>query len=230
LGRKIIVRRKINATVPDKQVILGNRFTKAVVIGAGGQQSFAVDEEGIVWGWGLNSMGQLGVGRDASSSSDDPFVFTPARVIGLSKTELGGAKIVEISAGDCFTLFLASNGKVYACGSSFDGRLRLATTDKAFSNGQTERFLPEPVSVTFPEPVSSSDPIIHLASGSRNSLAITASGVMFTWGQHNQGGLGLGDAIEVATPTVVIRQGGSWRAKAIACGGPHCLALLEKKD
>lgn len=112
---------------------------------------------------------------------------------------------------------------------TFDGRLGLATTDKAFSNGQTERFLSEPVPVTFPEPVSSNDPIVHLASGSRNSLAITASGVMLSWGQHNQGGLGLGDTFEVSTPTIVISQEASWRAKTIACGGPHCLALLEKK-
>ncbi|KAF8968049.1 regulator of chromosome condensation 1/beta-lactamase-inhibitor protein II [Flammula alnicola] len=228
LGRKVIARRKINGTVPEK-VILGHRSRKAVVIGAGVHQSFAVDNEGVVWGWGLNTMGQIGVGRDSGSSPDAALVHTPMKVIGLSKEELGGAQIIEISGGDCFTLFLASDGKVYACGSSFDGRLGLAEMDKAFSNRQSEQFLPEPVLVTFPEPVPSSDPIIHLSSGSRNSLAITASGVMFSWGQHNQGGLGLGDCTEASTPTVVIRREGSWRAKAVACGGPHCLALLEKK-
>jgi regulator of chromosome condensation len=52
---------------------------------------------------------------------------------------------------------------------------------------------------------------------------------MFSWGQHNQGGLGLGDCYEVLAPTIVIRQEGSWRAKAVSCGGTHCLALLENK-
>jgi regulator of chromosome condensation len=89
--------------------------------------------------------------------------------------------------------------------------------------------LPEPVLVTFPDPVPSTDPIVHISAGPRSSLAVTASGVMFAWGQHNEGGLGLGDNEEAPTPTVVVRRDGAWRAEHVACGGQHCLALLRKK-
>lgn len=213
-------------------------MNKAVVIGAGLDQSFAVDVDGVVWGWGLNTLGQIGISTSVSMSSPDTaFIHTPTKVIGLSKEELGGeAKIIEIASGECFTLFLASNGNVYSCGSSLYGRLGLAETDQAFNNDrQGEKFegfpvILQPALVTFPESGLDidDDPIIHISCGSRNSLAITRDGIMFSWGQHNQGGLGLGDCREVYTPTIVIRREGSWKARAIACGGPHCLALLEK--
>lgn len=228
LGRKIIRRRKINGTVPER-VVLGGRSRKAVVIGAGWNQSFAVDDQGVLWGWGLNSMGQIGVGRDTDSPREAAVVQSPMRVLGLSKEELDGSEIIEISGGEHFTLFLASDGKVYVCGSTKDGRLGLADTDIAFRKRQFEDFLPEPALLEFPEPVPSTDPIVHISAGSRSSLAITASGVMFTWGQHNQGGLGLGDCTDAPTPTVVVRREGAWTAEAVASGGQHCLALLSKK-
>ena len=213
-------------------------MNKAVVIGAGLDQSFAVDVDGVVWGWGLNTLGQIGISTSVSMSSPDAaFIHTPTKVIGLSKEELGGeAKIIKIASGECFTLFLASNGNVYSCGSSLYGRLGLAETDQAFNNDrQGEKFegfpvILQPALVTFPESGLDidDDPIIHISCGSRNSLAITRDGIMFSWGQHNQGGLGLGDCREVYTPTIVIRREGSWKARATACGGPHCLALLEK--
>ena len=228
LGRKIIRRRKINGTVPEK-VVLGSRSRKAVVIGAGENQSFAVDNKGVVWGWGLNSMGQVGVGRDADTPPEAALVQTPMKVIGLSREELGGAEIIQISGGAHFTLFLASNGKVYACGSSRDGQLGLADTDGAFKNRQFDDFLPEPVLVTFPKQAEP-NPIVHIAAGPRSGFAIAASGVMYSWGQHNEGGLGLGDdCTDAPTPTVVVRQDWSWRAESVVCGGQHCLALLRKK-
>jgi len=83
-------------------------------------------------------MGQIGVGRDVDSPREAAVVQTPTKVIGLSKEELGGAVITEISGGEHSTLFLASNGNVYACGSSNDGRLwsrghrsRLQETDSS---------------------------------------------------------------------------------------------------
>jgi len=223
LGHKVIARRRINGTVPEK-IVLGSAFRKAVVIGAGYDQSFAVDDEGVVWGWGLNSMGQIGVGTNMGSSPRTDLVHTPTKVIGLSKEDLGGAEIIQICGGEFFTLFLASNGKVYACGSSNDGRLGLA-----YDAVKNRNIVPEPVLVKFPEPVSSSNPIVHISSGSRNSVAIAASGAMFSWGQHNQSGLGLGKCSDAPTPVIIISGEGLWRAKDAACGGPHCLALLEKR-
>jgi len=135
------------------------------VIGAGHDRSFAVDDEGVVWGSGLNSMGPIGVGTNMGFSLRTALVHTLKKVIGLNKEDLGGAEITQICGRELFALFLSSDGKVYVCGSSNDGRLGLA--NGAIKN---RNIVPEPVLVEFLEPVSSNNPIVHISSGSRNSL------------------------------------------------------------
>jgi regulator of chromosome condensation len=75
LGRRVIARRKIHGTIPER-ITLGTRGRKAVIIGAGAYHSFAVDETGDIWGWGLFSMGQTGTGY---ISSEDSVVQLPKK-------------------------------------------------------------------------------------------------------------------------------------------------------
>ncbi|EIN10547.1 RCC1/BLIP-II [Punctularia strigosozonata HHB-11173 SS5] len=225
LGRKVIERRKIHGTAPER-IILGTRTRKAVVVGAGNNHSFAVDQTGDVWAWGLNTKGQTGTGY--RHSGIDGEVHVPKRVIGLSKEELGGDTVVEIVGGDHHTLFLTSNGKVYACGRSNDGQLGLADDDPAFEDREFEDFLPTPALVTFPD---AEDPVAHISAGTHNNLAVTAGGALYAWGAQTQGELGVGEDVEAKTPKVVVRkEGGSWAAIVAACGGQHTLALLRKKN
>jgi len=222
LGRKIIERRKINGTVPER-IVFGTRARKAVVIGSGNYHSFAVDDRGCVWGWGMNTMGQTGTG--VRQLHVDEEVHAPKKVIGLSREELGDESVIEIVGGDHHTLFLTSAGKVYACGRSNNGQLGLPDDHPAFNDRKFVDFLPEAVLVPF---LDESDPVVHIAAGSQNNLAITASGMMFAWGQNTVGELGIGTDDDASTPTVVVRKEGSWSAVAIACGGQHSLALLRK--
>ncbi|KAI0807676.1 RCC1/BLIP-II [Fomes fomentarius] len=226
LGRRVIERRKIAGTAPEK-ITLGTRARKAAVIGAGNNHSFAVDDDGNTWGWGVNSKGQTGTGL--SDPSIDREVHAPKRVIGLGKEELGGATVVQIAGGDLHTLFLTSDGRVYACGLSEEGRLGLADDDEALKDRKYPDCLPEPSLVKFPD---STDPVIHIACGTNNNLAITKGGAMYSWGRQVVGELGLGDddIDEQKTPVVIVRkEGGSWAAVDAACGGQHCLALLRSK-
>lgn len=222
LGRKVLERRKIHGTTPEK-VTLGNRARKAIKVGAGSFHSFAVDESGDVWGWGLNSMGQIGTGYE---TSDDSVVQLPQKVKRLSKEELSGDTVVEIKGGSHHTLFLTAGGKVYACGRSNAGQLGLPDDDPAFNDRIDPDFLPEPTLVTFPE---DDDPVVQISCGPHNNLAITAGGALYAWGQGTQGELGVPD-VEVKTPkTIVRRDGGSWSAVAVACGGQHTLGLFRSK-
>jgi regulator of chromosome condensation len=224
LGRKVIERRKIHGTAPER-IILGARTRKALAVGAGNNHSFAVDEQGDVWAWGLNTKGQTGTGYRKSGLDSE--VHVPTRVIGLSKEELQGETVVEIVGGDHHTLFLTSHGQVYACGRSNDGQLGLADDDEAFQDRAFDDFLPIPALVTFPDP---EDPVIHVSAGTHNNLAVTAGGALYAWGAQTQGELGVGEDVEAKTPQVVVRkQGGSWAAVTAACGGQHTLALLKKR-
>ncbi|KAI6047503.1 regulator of chromosome condensation 1/beta-lactamase-inhibitor protein II [Pisolithus marmoratus] len=223
LGRKIIDRRKIHGTVPEK-IALGHRSNRAVVIGAGNYCSFAVDEVGDVWGWGLNTMGQTGTGVSELRSTSDE-IHTPRKVHLLCKSALGGEVVVQIAGGEHHTLFLTSSGRVFACGRCDGGQLGLREDSPIYKSRPNSDFVAEPLEVVFDD---SGDPIASIASGTHNNMAITRAGVLYAWGQESQGELGVKE-VEAKTPTVVVRREGSFEAVAVACGGQHTLGLFRKK-
>ncbi|KAI0714088.1 regulator of chromosome condensation 1/beta-lactamase-inhibitor protein II [Cerioporus squamosus] len=224
LGRRPPTRHTVKGTIPER-VILRLRSRKAVVVGAGADHSFAVDTEGTVWGWGLNGHGQTGTGV----VSRDRVVPAPLRVQGLSKADLGGnATVVQIAGGAQHTLFLTSDGRVYGCGNYKDGQLGIADSSDALATRYPDGYIPEPVLVPFPD---NDDPIVAVACGTHNSLAITQGGAMYAWGRDTTGQVGTGtEGADVRTPRNVVRRtGGSWSAKAASCGSQHSLALLQRK-
>lgn len=224
LGRKVMERRKIHGTVPEK-VTLGGRGRKAVIVGAGDNHSFAVDDKGDVWAWGLNSMGQTGTGW---GSAADDVIQLPTKVERLSKTELGEDVVVQIEGGAHHSLFLTQLGRIYACGRSNAGQLGLLDDDEAFRDRADPDFITEPALIKFPDP---DDPVVQISCGIHNSAAVTRGGALYTWGQGVQGELGLGkEKEEVRSPHVVVRkEGGAWFAASVACGGQHSVGLFRKK-
>ncbi|EIN10074.1 RCC1/BLIP-II [Punctularia strigosozonata HHB-11173 SS5] len=228
LARRIIAGRELQGTVPEK-IVLGRRSRKAVVVGSGENHSFAVDTEGTVWGWGINSNGRTGTGIDAE------VVPSPQRVAGLSKDELDGATVTSITGGQQHTLFLTSDGRVYACGLSEEGRLGLPPHHPALMdpNRRSTHFLDTPTQVTFPYNAR----IRYIACGTHCSFAIDTESAMYSWGRQVTGELGLGSELalaetdrDVLTPREVVRRAGSWITEAVSCGGQHAVALLRRKD
>ncbi|KAG1833477.1 regulator of chromosome condensation 1/beta-lactamase-inhibitor protein II [Suillus variegatus] len=215
LGRKILERRKIHGTVPEK-ITLGTRHNRAVLVGAGNYHSFAIDEEGDVWGWGLNTMGQTGTG-----------VAEPKSIIirSLCQKTLG-EPIVQIIGGEHHTLFLTSSGKVYACGRCDGGQLGISDEVAEYASRKNPDFVPEPMLVPFPDP---DDPIVFISAGTHNNMAVSQAGALYAWGEESQGELGVNEK-EAKTPTVVVRRdGGAWKAVSVACGGQHTLGMFRKK-
>ncbi|KAI0796863.1 regulator of chromosome condensation 1/beta-lactamase-inhibitor protein II [Abortiporus biennis] len=226
LGRKVLERRKIHGTVPEK-IVLGSRTHKAVIIGAGNYTSFAVDERGEVWAWGLNNKGQTGTGF--SNSSQDGEIGLPKKVIGLSKEDLGGEdSVVEITGGEHHTIFLTAKGRVFSCGRSDGGQLGIADDDEALKDRAFPDMLEQPAEIKFPD---ADDPIVHISTGIHNNMAISKAGALYCWGTGPQGELGAGDDFEITTPRMIVRkEGGSWAAVSVSCGGQHTLGLFRKKN
>ncbi|KAF5363508.1 hypothetical protein D9756_000340 [Leucocoprinus leucothites] len=231
LGRKILERRKIHGTHPEK-ISLGTRSRKAVEVGAGSYHSFAIDENGDVWGWGLNTMGQIGTGW---SSTDDDVVLLPQKVETLSRESLGQDRVVQIAGGEHHSLFLTREGKIYSCGRMDGGQLGLGEDHPAITEwkleyaekneGASPQFLPTPTLVTFPQ----GDPVVQISCGTHNNAAVTRDGKAYSWGQGLQGELGCGDKEVVETPTIIVR-GEGFIASAVSCGGQHTLALIRSRD
>lgn len=84
-------------------------------ISAGAYHSLAIDKNGRLWAWGLNTNGELG---DNSVTSR----LTPVSVLGLVKT------FCEVIAGTNHSLAIDKNGKVWAWGLNVSGELGDKTT------------------------------------------------------------------------------------------------------
>ncbi|KAJ7590660.1 regulator of chromosome condensation 1/beta-lactamase-inhibitor protein II [Mycena floridula] len=223
LGRKILAEDKLKIDPSPDLVALARR---AVLVAAGGFHSFAVDDHGDVWGWGLNNMGQTGTGYIDTSPATN-IVPLPAKVLRISPEELGnGARVVEIQGGDQHSVFLTSDGRVYACGLMIGGRLGVSEDEEALSGREHPDFMPEPVLVKFPGNAR----IVRIAVGIRNNIAITESGDVMAWGEGTTGQLGIPGVSELKTPRRIIwPDSGLWEAVDVACGGQHTLALLRER-
>ena len=84
-------------------------ITNAVQVTAGISESFALLEDGTVWGWGRNHHGQLGDGSMITQ-------YTPVQVYGLEN-------IVKISTGVYYSLALDANGDMWIWGRNQGSRL-----------------------------------------------------------------------------------------------------------
>ena len=230
LGHKVPKSTPTAGTVPYK-VLRGTAGHRAVAIGAANDSSFFVDQQGEVWAWGLNGYGQTGTG------SKQDVLWYAHRVRRVGRSALGGeAAVVQIAGGDRHTLFLASDGRVFACGNAEDGQFPVpkdgsdAKATSKESDVDVAR-VSEPITVEFPHDLKE-DPIVQIGAANRMCAAVTRDGVLYTWGLNSEGMLGTEvdspDDI-VRTPKVVVRKEGSWLTKAVSCGGQHCLALLRKK-
>ncbi|KAL5484939.1 hypothetical protein ACEPAI_7581 [Sanghuangporus weigelae] len=112
LGRKIVERHKIMGLVPTRLLI-----QRLVYVAAGAYHSFAIDENGVVYAWGLNSFRQTGVQFPEDYEGDRDVIWSPMRVSALDPEVLGnGRRIVQICGGEHHSLFLLNDGTVYGCG------------------------------------------------------------------------------------------------------------------
>lgn len=119
LGRRIIERRKINGLSPERLAL-----RNIVLIGTGSFHSFAVNQNGIVYAWGLNMSGQTGISPERGG--DEGIIWQPTAVDALSPEMLDGRKVVQITGGEHHSLFLLDDGTVMGCGRCDEHQVGLA--------------------------------------------------------------------------------------------------------
>lgn len=144
-------------------------------IAAAGDFALALRSNGVVYAWGRNNKGQLGLG-DTSSRS------TPTQIPGLSG-------IVDIAAGDEHAIAVDGSGTVYVWGSNSDGQLAF---DPATTATRTS-----PAAKTFSFDVDA------VAAGRAHSLALASDGRVYAWGANNAGQLGIGSTTRKTSPQLV---------------------------
>jgi len=191
----------------------------------------ALRDDGTVYAWGENKVGQVGDNTYAKRAN-------PVQVKGIGDGEYL-TDIIDIAAGDYHSLALAKSGAVYAWG--FDGRKESdgnPATDGVLGIGAINLFLsecsePAPVQVKGVGGSGHLTDIVTISTSSNFSVALKKDGTVYAWGVdlNSCGTLGDGYIRNSSTPIQVKGVGGTGYLTdiiAISAGATHTLAL--KKD
>lgn len=197
----------------------------------GDVHTLALTDTGHVFSFGGGSYGQLGmkdVGAMPVDADNCPYMPTPQRVSGLEG-------IVRLACGDSHSLTVDRDGRLFCWGANSCGQLGITNPGDPRIRKDPEGIPHLPTPALLDALVDQK--IIDIACGEAHSLAVSASGNLYSWGACSCGQLGLGscDGMPVdsdgypyqPTPTLVTT---GFQGKAIlkvACGGVHNLAVTE---
>ncbi|MDT7510603.1 InlB B-repeat-containing protein [Bifidobacterium sp. H6bp9] len=156
---------KITLTPPKPRAV---RFAQA---SAGRYHTLAVGSDGHVYAWGNQASGGLGNSKSSGTAT------TPVRI--TENDAIKGKIFIAVSAGDAYSMALASDGTVYTWGSNSKGQLGNGTTDN--SN--------EPVKAQ-----TGDAKITAISAGRAYAMALASDGTVYTWGNNVQGQLGNGSS------------------------------------
>jgi len=145
-------------------------LSNIVAMAGGSQHSLALASNGVVWAWGNNTSGQLGISNTTQHT-------TPVKVVGLSNN------IVAIAGGGLHSLALGSDEIVRAWGDNTYGQIG----DGSTTNHST------------PARVSGLTNAVEIAGGYSHSLALAADGRVWAWGYNNYGQIGDGSTTNHTT-------------------------------
>jgi alpha-tubulin suppressor-like RCC1 family protein len=103
--------------------------SNAVAVACGGGHGIALTENGTVWVWGLNNLGQLGLGEELRGTySPRPLSFFLPQSSQDRSNEDRDSKVVLVGAGKVHSVFVRTDGTVWISGDDQFGNL--ASKDK----------------------------------------------------------------------------------------------------
>lgn len=218
--------------------------TSGNLLSAGGSHSLAIGENGYVYGWGYDLMGQSGNG----GSSEDT---VPGTVYNTAGT-------VAVSAGGAFSLAVVASGSLIAWGYGADGQLGAGGASNALTPVQVgglttsifcaggshgaaldangtlvawgkggEGQLGNGTYQGSYVPVEVSEingTVADLGCGNYHTLALLKDGTLVAWGRGAEGQLGNGGNAASPEPVAVSGLAGVVMADG---GATHSVALLE---
>ncbi len=177
-------------------------------ISSGSAHNIGLKNDGTVWAWGKNGLGQLG---DGTSSNR----LTPVQVVGLSG-------IIAIVAGYNHSLALKSDGTVWSWGWNAYGQLGDGTQDN--------QSLPVKVKASA-MPDDYLQNITAISLGDTHSLALDSNGNVWAWGGNGSGQLGIGstDSPQLYPQQVKDSTGSEFltNVHSISGGGYYSLVSLD---
>ena len=155
-------------------VLAVNGASDIVAVAAGELHSFALNSDGTIWVCGENAEGQLGLGDTAQRDT-----FTVVSDL---------TDVVGIDAGREHSVAVTAGGDVYTWGKG-----------RATGHGEGGCLVPTKVSCGGLNEAM----VVQVTAGGTHSMALSATGELFTWGRGTDGQLGHGEKEDLTVPRVV---------------------------
>ncbi len=162
----------INRTRPVKVQVPGT----VIAVATNFYHSICITDDGKLWAMGYNDYGQLGDGTTDNR-------YTPVQI-----TAHGSINVVAIATGQRHSLYVTSDGKLWAVGRNDKGQLGDGTTTS---------------SRTIPVQIAVAGQVIAVAAGYSHSLFLTSDGKLWAMGDNSRGQLGDGTTSNHNTPVLV---------------------------
>jgi alpha-tubulin suppressor-like RCC1 family protein len=194
--------RKKDYSLPKLVDALKDQFV--VSVACGDNHTLVLTKEGKVYSFGAGRDYGTGFGNKNNQ-------FTPT-VLEFDSD----VKISQIAAGNGFSLFLDSNGKLYSCGNSEYGKL---------GHGRGDLFEMTPRVVRSLQGVK----IVSISAGEYHAAALSEDGLVYTWGLGKDGQNGNAATTNSDVPRIVSGLKDK-KVRQISCGGGHSAALTDKGE
>ena len=169
--------------------------SNVTAIAGGLNDSFFLKSDGSLWAMGRNNVGQLGDGTFIIVSSG---INLPEQIV--------ASNVTAVAAGSAHTLFLKSDGSLWAMGYNKYGQLG----DGAYNS----------TGINLPEQIVASN-VTVIAAGYNHSLFLKNNGSLWVMGWNHIGQLGDGTTNDTSTPEQIVAS----NVTAIAGGVHHSLFL-----
>jgi alpha-tubulin suppressor-like RCC1 family protein len=176
----------------------GGLLSGVTSLSSRGDHTLALRNDGTVWGWGQNNLGQLGTGAATTKSA------FPVQVSNLTNVQ-------AVAAGYSHSVALKSDGSVWGWGDNND--------DSEYGIGATVS------SADLPNAVPNLSGITAIAGNKAHYLALTSSGAVWTWNDVFLGEVSNGTTVTGSTLPVQVSGFSGVTVTALACGSYFNLAL-----
>ena len=206
--------------IEPKQVL---NIMNIQLISCGYNHCFAVAKNNIIFCWGLNNRGQLGLNNiDEIQDSKENIIFIPRKLV-LNQ------EINNIFCGKDFTVFHTEKEEILVCGNNQEYQLGIGKEVYSKFKEKNDCFKPKKVDQFY------NLEILKVACGEDFCIAMVRDSNskivnIWSWGSNKEGQLGLGSNDENSRPKPVpsLLEYVNHIPKDITCGKNHCLVLLVK--
>jgi alpha-tubulin suppressor-like RCC1 family protein len=186
-----------NRSFPASLTGAGTVYWENVAAGAG--WGAAVRFDGTLWTWGINNLGQLGIGSTTNRSS-------PGTVAG------GGTTWDQVACASSFGIAVKNDGSLWTWGNNAIGQLA--------TNNTTARSSPSTIVFAGLPGSGANNDWKYVAAGGFGNIggyaaSIKANGALYLWGNNASGQLGTGATTSRLSPSLVAG-GGEWDKIALA--------------